>query len=110
VSLHLTRLSQNAPKRRDDSAHGSLLVFPVRIHTNLKAETLDEFERKKKGLHTSAFKFRIEELRGSLRDLAFNSSRAKEECLRDNRLDKFIESIVDKVCARSDPPLMGRAF
>jgi hypothetical protein len=72
-------------------------VVPVRIHTNLKAETLDDFERKKKGLHISAFKFRIDELRNDLRQMASASSRDKEEDVKDDRLDKFIESIIDKV-------------
>ena len=89
---------QHATERRDNSEAGSVSVFPVRIHTNLKAETLDDFERKKKGLHISAFRFRIEELRNDLRRMACDSSRAKEEGLKDCGLDKFIESIIDKVC------------
>jgi hypothetical protein len=89
---------QHATERRDNSEAGSVSVFPVRIHTNLKAETLDDFERKKKGLHISAFRFRIEELRNDLRRTACDSSRAKEEGLKDGGLDKFIESIIDKVC------------
>jgi len=88
---------QHATERRDNSEAGSVSVFPVRIHTNLKAETLDDFERKKKGLHISAFRFRIEELRNDLRRMACDSSRAKEEGLKDGGLDKFIESIIDKV-------------
>jgi hypothetical protein len=92
----LTHL-QHEEDRRDDSEAGSVRVVPVRIHTNLKAETLDDFERKKKGLHISAFKFRIDELRNDLRQMASDSSRAKEEGLKDDSLDKFIESIIDKV-------------
>lgn len=92
----LTRL-QHDKDRRDDSEAGSVRVVPVRIHTNLKAETLDDFERKKKGLHISAFKFRIDELRNDLREMASASSRDKEEDVKDDRLDKFIESIIDKV-------------
>jgi hypothetical protein len=88
---------QHATERRDNSEAGSVSVFPVRIHTNLKAETLDDFERKKKGLHISAFRFRIEELRNDLRRTACDSSRAKEEGLKDGGLDKFIESIIGKV-------------
>jgi hypothetical protein len=88
---------QHEDDRRDDSEAGSVRVFPVRIHTNLKAETLDDFERQKKGLHISAFKFRIDELRNDLRQMASDSSRAKEEGLKDGSLDKFIETITDKV-------------
>jgi hypothetical protein len=88
---------QHAEDRRDDSEAGPVRVFPVRIHTNLKAETLEDFERKKKGLHISAFKFRIDELRHDLRQMASNSSRAKEEGLKDGSLNLFIESIINKV-------------
>ena len=86
-----------------DAQH--VTVFPVRIHTNLKAETLDEFERKKKGLHIAAFKFRIEELRISLRDIALKSDRAKEyELNRQQLLSEFVESIIQKVGTVPVPP------
>ena len=76
-------------------------IFPVRIHTNLKAEKLEEFERKKKGLHIAAFKFRIEELRISLRDTAVKCARAREFPVqsRYRMIDEFVESIVKQVVA-----------
>ncbi len=84
-----------------------MIVIPIRIHTNLKAEILDEFELKKKGLHTSAFKYRIEELRCSLRDIALRSRRVIDERTKGFQLDAFIESIIDKVRAifNQFPPL-----
>ena len=80
-------------------------IFPVRIHTNLKAEKLEEFEIKKKGLHIAAFKFRIEELRISLRDTAVKCARAREFPLQDRyrMLDEFVESIVKQVWCRRRP-------
>ena len=87
-------------------------IFPVRIHTNLKAEKLEEFERKKKGLHIAAFKFRIEELRISLRDTAIKSARAKEFPVqgRYRMLDEFVESIVVKVGAVVAPHTRPTSF
>jgi hypothetical protein len=92
-------MSQSAPKRLEQTSAGSLLVFPIRIHTNLKAETIDDLELKKKAMHLSAFKFRIQELRCSLRHAAVQSARAKDEKLQDDGLDRFIDSIVCKVLA-----------
>ena len=97
----MLHFSQIAPKRLDQTSAGSLLIFPIRIHTNLKAETIDDLELKKKCMHVSAFKFRIEELRGRLRDVALRSSRAQDEALKDDKLDKFIDRIIDKVFALS---------
>jgi hypothetical protein len=77
-----------------------ITIIPVRIHTNLKAETLDDFVRKKKGLHTSAFRFRIEELRVNLLQLALNSSRVHDPGFKRDSLDSLIESIVDKARLR----------
>jgi len=79
-------------------------VFPVRVHTNLQAETLDKFVRKKKGLHIAAFKFRIEELRVTLRDTALKSDRAKEYKPDEQQLlVAFVDSIVEKVAAARVP-------
>lgn len=76
----------------------TITIVPVRIHTNLKAETIDEFEQKKKGLHISAFKFRVEELRSSLLKMAKSSKRWETEKDKDDgMLANFIDRIIAKV-------------
>jgi hypothetical protein len=44
----------------------TLTVVPVRLNVNLKAETLEQLENKKKTWHMTSFEFRIAELRNQL--------------------------------------------
>jgi hypothetical protein len=48
----------------------TLTTVPVRLNVNLKAETLDQLENKKKNWHMTSFQYRIDELRNQLKDMA----------------------------------------
>jgi hypothetical protein len=56
--------------------HTTLTTVPVRLNVNLKAETLEQLENKKKNWHMTSFQYRIEELRNQLKEMAQHGNAA----------------------------------
>jgi hypothetical protein len=80
----------------------TLTTVPVRLNVNLKAETLEQLENKKKTWHMTSFQYRIEELRSQLKDMTREGD-AAARLLRDGHRDtsisvnQLIENLVSKV-------------
>jgi hypothetical protein len=85
-----------------DGAQTTLTTVPVRLNVNLKAETLEQLESKKKNWHMTSFQYRIEELRNQLKDMA-RQGNAAARLLRDGQressitVDQLIENLIKKV-------------
>jgi hypothetical protein len=85
-----------------DGVQTTLTTVPVRLNVNLKAETLEQLENKKKTWHMTSFQYRIEELRSQLRDMS-REGNAASRLLRDGHrdtsitVDQLIENLVSKV-------------
>jgi hypothetical protein len=85
-----------------DGMQTTLTTVPVRLNVNLKAETLEQLENKKKTWHMTSFQYRIEELRSQLKDTT-RERNAAARLLRDGHretsisVDQLIENLVSKV-------------
>ncbi len=64
--LPMSFVMQSRERRVERSAKGDVTVIPVRVNVNLKAERLEQLEKKKKSLHVTGFEFRVNELRQQL--------------------------------------------
>ena len=82
--------------------HTTLTVVPVRLNVNLKAETLEQLENRKKTWHMTSFEFRISELSNQLTHMAVTSN-AAARLLKDGfrptsiTVHDFIEKLISKV-------------
>ena len=80
----------------------TLTTVPVRLNVNLKAETLEQLENKKKDWHMTSFSYRIEELRNHLKLISVEgnaAARLQRDGVRRTSimLDQLIESLIEKV-------------
>jgi hypothetical protein len=79
-----------------------LTTVPVRLNVNLKAETLEQLENKKKDWHMTSFQYRIEELRNNLKLISLEgnaAARLQRDGIRDSSItvDQLIENLIKKV-------------
>jgi len=84
---------------------GSLLVVPVRLNVNLKAEKLEQLEEKQKDIHVTGFRYRIAELRQMLTRTAtvenaesrLKSDRFEHKRRKLHTVSGLIDALVSKV-------------
>ena len=107
--LPMSYVQQTGRQRAEQLHCGHVVVIPVRVNVNLKAERLEQLEESKKSIHITEFEYRVNELRERLQELA-QSATAEARLKRDR--DKFghmwkktftvagcIEALVSKVQA-----------
>lgn len=80
----------------------TLTTVPVRLNVNLKAETLEQLENKKKDWHMTSFQYRIEELRNHLKLISVEgnaAARLQRDGIRPTSItvDQLIENLIEKV-------------
>jgi hypothetical protein len=54
--------------------HGLLEVIKVRVYSNLKAVTIEEYEGRKKELHMNSFKVMLQDLQRQLEEVRLEIS------------------------------------
>jgi hypothetical protein len=82
----------------------TLTTVPVRLNVNLKAETLELLESRKKNWHMTSFQYRIDELRNQLIDMTVGGiaeARLRKDGSRSTSItvSQLIDKLIDKVQA-----------
>jgi len=68
--LPISYVQQTGRQRVEQLASGQVVVIPVRVNVNLKADRLEQLEQSKKSIHITEFEFRVNELRERLQEMA----------------------------------------
>ena len=87
-------------ERLEVTKAGVVRVIPVKVNSNLKTETVEELVTKKRDLHLAAFRYRIDEIKKQLKDVA--ETRKADERLEQDRtregysVQLFLDKIVEQ--------------